>query len=106
MPVLRRITHSPMSVALAVGSKLEAMEDTEWLDIADIAELLGIGVPSARTYHQRARQNERDGQPKPGDMPAPDRHFGRSPAWKSETITEWMQQRPGQGAGGGRPKGS
>lgn len=95
-----------MSAALAGGSKLDTMDGTDWLDISDIARLLGIGVPSARTYNARARQNERDGQPKPGDLPPPDRHFGRSPAWKAETITEWMKQRPGQGVGGGRPRGS
>lgn len=77
------------------------MSGTKFLDIGDIAELLDIGRPSAQTYHQRARQNRRNGVEKPGDLPEPDRYFGKTPVWKETTIKKWMKNRPGRGAGGG-----
>jgi hypothetical protein len=42
-----------------------------------------------------------------GDAPAPDRRFGRSPAWSPRTIRQWQAQRRGRGwrsgQTGGRP---
>lgn len=84
----------------------------------ELAERLGVTYNSARTYHGRSEINRRHGQkpvpscklcqagehgPKPGDLPPPDRHFGRSPVWYPETIENWLPTRPGRGAGGGRP---
>lgn len=74
-----------------------------YLTLADIARVIEVGVDSMRVYHQRASANRRKGTTKPGDLPAPDETFGRSPVWASTTVTEWIASRPGRGAGGGRP---
>lgn len=74
-----------------------------YLTLADIARVIGVGVDSMRVYHQRAAKNRRAKTPRPGDLPAPDETFGRSPVWSSDTISEWIDARPGRGAGGGRP---
>ena len=39
-----------------------------------------------------------------GRMPAPSGHFGRTPWWDRAVIVAWLEQRPGRGAGGGRPR--
>lgn len=74
-----------------------------FLTLSDIARVIGVGIDSMRVYHQRAARNRRDGEVKPGDLPAPDETFGRSPVWDAATISEWIASRPGRGAGGGRP---
>lgn len=35
-----------------------------------------------------------------GQAPAPDRMFGRSPAWQPETIRKWQAERPRKGTTG------
>ncbi|MEV2277687.1 hypothetical protein AB0I72_19075 [Nocardiopsis sp. NPDC049922] len=66
-----------------------------------------IGTPLTRgtvaVYHRGAEKRRRDGAPRPGDFPPPDRKYGRSPVWLPETIDQWVENRPGRGAGGGRP---
>jgi predicted DNA-binding transcriptional regulator AlpA len=66
--------------------------DEELLDVAQIADIVGVKPATIRQYAHR------------GDMPKPDRRFGRSPAWRRSTIARWLEDRPGQGAGGGRPR--
>jgi len=78
--------------------------ETTFLTLTDIAHLAGVEVVTARTYHTRATANRRAGTPKPGDLPAPDQVFGQSPVWTRDTIDTWLKQRPGRGAGGGRPR--
>lgn len=79
---------------------------TEYLDMAGIAELLGVKHQSVHVYHTRAKRNRTAGTPRPGDLPEPDERFGNTPVWHVDTIERWRtQQRPGQGAGGGRPWG-
>ena len=39
-----------------------------------------------------------------GRMPPPSGHFGRTPWWDRAVIVAWLEQRPGRGAGGGRPR--
>ena len=85
------------------GGNLAGMAGTKYLDLAGVADALGVSVGSARTYHTRASANRRAGEPKPGDLPAPDNTFGRSPVWKQTTIDRFLATRPGRGAGGGRP---
>lgn len=72
------------------------------LTLPEIAARIGVGVDSIRVYHQRATKNRRLGTPRPGDLPAPDDTFGRSPVWRESTIARWEKKRPGRGAGGGR----
>lgn len=77
---------------------------TFW-DLEAVADYIGVTYASARTYHGRSQINRKNGTPRPGDFPEPDERFGRSPVWRPETIITWYtQQRPGRGAGGGRPK--
>jgi len=78
------------------------MTTAKLLTLSDIAERIDVGVDSIRVYHQRASKNRRDGNPRPGDLPAPDRYYGRSPVWKLAQIMAWERSRPGRGAGGGR----
>lgn len=78
------------------------MTATNLLTLADIAAEIGVSVDSIRVYHQRASKNRRAGTERPGDLPAPDETFGRSPVWKSSTVRKWIDKRPGRGAGGGR----
>lgn len=78
------------------------MTTAKLLTLPQIAERIGVSVDSIRVYHQRASKNRRDGNVRPGDMPPPDQHFGRSPVWKLATIIAWERKRPGRGVGGGR----
>jgi hypothetical protein len=63
---------------------------TDWWTSSDVvAYLTGAGhriVPST-WYAYRAR----------GQAPAPDRHFGRSPVWRPDTIRTWHHNRPRAG---------
>ncbi|MDT0377264.1 MarR family transcriptional regulator [Streptomyces sp. DSM 42041] len=63
---------------------MAADPNTDYWMTADIAEHLGVKVETVRVYRTR------------GDLPEPDRMFGRTPAWRPETILNW--QRPGRGA--------
>lgn len=74
-----------------------------YLDTREAAALAGVAYATMRYYLQQARAHRAAGKPRPGDLPEPDRYFGRSPAWRRSTITTWLDNRPGQGAGGGRP---
>lgn len=67
------------------------MNPDDLLDTGDVAALVGVKPATIRQYAHR------------GDMPKPDRIIGRSPAWRRSTIQRWLDTRPGQGAGGGRP---
>jgi hypothetical protein len=78
------------------------MNAANLLTLTEIAERIGVGLDSMRVYHQRACKNRRENTVRPGDLPAPDLKFGRSPVWKISTITKWEQRRPGRGRGGGR----
>lgn len=64
------------------------MADTnaDYWTIADVADHWGVTEQTVRTYRSRKR----------GELPEPDRVFGRSPAWKPATILDF--KRPGQGA--------
>ena len=62
------------------------------LDRAALAARLGIHPDSITRYLARRW------------VPAPDGHAGRSPWWYKATIDAWEPTRPGQGAGGGRPR--
>jgi hypothetical protein len=75
-----------------------------FLDYAGVSSLTGIEVAVLQKYQSEARRREREGNPKPGDMPPPDERFSGSPVWKVQTIRAWQKNRPGRGVGGGRPK--
>lgn len=71
------------------------MSDTpaDLLPVEEIAPLLGVTLKSARTYHQTAQRNRREGSPRPTDMPEPDARFGRTPVWRRDTINAWIKVR-------------
>ncbi len=70
----------------------------EYLDLRAIAERIGVGVDSARTYHKRATANREKGDPRPGDLPEPDIRLGRIPGWSPRTIDRWERKRPRRGS--------
>lgn len=66
----------------------ETMADptADYWTIADIADHWDVSPQTVRTYRSRGR----------GELPEPDKVFGRSPVWRPATILNF--QRPGQGA--------
>lgn len=68
-------------------------------DLDGVAALAGITPGSARTYHDRATRNRREGDPRPGDLPEPDYRFGRGkvPVWTDKTVRRWLDNRPRAG---------
>lgn len=86
--------HSPMP---------DEDDGTNYLTLAEIAAELGWSIKTARWLHWQANSRRRNGQSRPGDLPAPDHRYGRTPVWHRQTIAAWRKQRPGPGVGGGRP---
>ncbi|RSX53925.1 hypothetical protein D2E25_0231 [Bifidobacterium goeldii] len=73
-----------------------------FLDLHDVAVIAGISDATARQYHKTARAHRLDGEPHPGDLPAPDVIIGTrsqyaKAGWKRETIDQWMIDRPRKG---------
>jgi len=66
--------------------------DRELLDMPAVARRLGIAPSTVRKYRSSGR------------LPAPDVMLGQSPGWAPATIDAWVTQRPGKGAGAGRPR--
>ena len=63
------------------------------LDMAAAGEHLGVSYASIRAY----RRDE-------PTFPEPDLMLGNTPGWRVEALDAWAAQRPGRGAGGGRPR--
>ena len=84
--------------------KLSLVQRDQLLDLSGIAALLGLALSTVRNYHQISERRRREGTIRPGDFPEPAQRFGRSPAWELSVIRAWQDARPGQGAGGGRPR--
>jgi transposase len=59
--------------------------EADYWTIKDVADHWDVTEQTIRTYRSRKR----------GELPEPDKVFGRSPAWKPETIIGF--KRPGQG---------
>ena len=85
--------HGAHDLSAGCWRVVDELEQGQW-DVAKVAEHLGLSVSSVRSYRARGR------------MPAEDGTIGNSPWWWEDTITEWEQERPGQGVGGGRPRRS
>lgn len=66
------------------------------------------GVSKATAQQNRSRHNARRGTPeaRAGDMPPEDKTIGRSPFWLMASYRTWDANKPGKGAGAGRPKGT
>lgn len=87
-----------------VTGNMQDMVAPKFLTLEDCAHALGLTYRTVRNYHQVAERRRRDGGIRPGDFPPPDMRYGRSPVWKASTIKRWAANRPGRGAGGGRPR--
>ena len=61
---------------------MSAMTEERLLTISEVAEILGIRESSVRGYKAR------------GQMPPPDRQYGRTPLWLERTIREWKGEAP------------
>ncbi len=85
-----------MSAATAARpGRVIRMGGDDYLDLAAIADLLGVQPNTAQVYHKRATRNRREGTSKDWDMPEPDAVFGRSPVWRASTVRAWIAARPG-----------
>ncbi len=74
------------------------------LNRAAVAALLGLKPKSISTYLTESREG---GRYEKHPFPQPDGTIGRAPWWhpsRREELLEWAAARPGQGAGGGRPR--
>lgn len=63
------------------------------LDGAAVAALVGIERTTWTAYVSR------------GTAPKPVAKYADTPVWTSGQVTQWLRARPGQGTGGGRPRG-
>jgi hypothetical protein len=73
----------------------------KFLTLPEIANRQGWSLKTARNRQHEANQRRRSGDSRPGDLPEPDHHVGRTPVWLEATIEAWEKGRPGRGAGGG-----
>lgn len=67
-----------------------------YLSMADVARELGVARNTVAVWRGRYP-----------DFPAPDVTVGGAPGWLESRLDEiraWRSARPGQGAGGGRPR--
>jgi hypothetical protein len=68
----------------------------EYLSQTDLARELDVARATVAVWRGRYP-----------DFPKPDVMVGDVPGWRKERLTEiraWLTTRPGQGAGGGRPR--
>lgn len=75
-----------------------------YLSTSDLAKLLGIAPATVRFLRAQSKPG---GRYAADPFPEPDLVVARSPAWAEERVDEiaaWNARRPGQGAGGGRPR--
>lgn len=76
------------------------------LTIADVAKLLGPSI-KPKTISTYMSESKRGGRYEKHPFPEPDGRIGRAPWWlpsRADAIRKWDVERPGQGAGGGRPR--
>jgi hypothetical protein len=83
------------------------------LGIADVADFLGVTPATISQYLSESRplvgSINRKGRYADHPFPEPNGRIGNSPWWsndRAEEIQAWAASRPGQGAGGGRPRKS
>lgn len=81
-----------------------SMPITNILGLDEVADMLGVGRQSIRTYQARSAQHRKlaaetgdKNHIRPGDLPEPDGRFGNIPYWEKRTIEQWMDKRPGRG---------
>lgn len=57
----------------------------DWWTTEEVASYLKVSTSTVRAYLAR------------GQMPPPDRHFGKASVWRPATIQEWHAHRPRRG---------
>ena len=77
---------------LAVHGRAHDVPQHDRLTTPEVAALCGWQPRTVSQYASRGR------------MPPPTGHFGRTPWWDRAVIVAWLEQRPGRGVGGGRPR--
>lgn len=75
---------SPRSLLATLTAVVEPSR-TDWWLLEDVAVFLDSSKSTVTAYRSR------------GQLPAADTTFGRSPAWRPQTIRDWAARRPGQG---------
>jgi hypothetical protein len=78
--------------------------ETPVLSRQAVAVILGV---QPKTISQYLVESKAGGRYATHPFPAPDGYIGRGPWWRRERESEirgWAAARPGQGAGGGRPR--
>lgn len=70
----------------------------EFLDVAAVAELLGVSTATVRSYSSRAHQGAKSPDTV-NPFPAPAIRVSGSPGWNRADILRWAAQRPGKGKG-------
>lgn len=76
------------------------------LDRTAVAALIGV---QPKTISQYLTESHEGGRYATHPFPKPDGYIGKGPWWRRERKAEikaWAAARPGQGAGGGRPRKS
>ena len=93
-----RLEHELRSQRYPETSELDAHLALSWewarpQELREAAEHLGMAYSTIRGY--------RSTDP---SFPTPDISLGQSDGWWATTLDAWQAQRPGRGAGGGRPR--
>ncbi|MFR9806492.1 hypothetical protein ACL02T_30010 [Pseudonocardia sp. RS010] len=82
--------------AFAAGQPIPELpqhdDPADLLDAAEAAEFAGIEPVTWNRYAERG-----------GLVPEPDEQIHGQPHYRRDTLTHWLANRPGRGAGGGRP---
>ena len=86
---------SALNVLLNFVAMFERAQDVPQYDRLTTAEVAVLCGWQPRTVAQNVSR---------GRMPPASGHFGRTPWWDRAVIVAWLEQRPGRGAGGGRPR--
>jgi hypothetical protein len=84
---------------IAAGPAAPAGTTFRYVDMVEIGSWFNIGHRAVATWRSRYA----DSHP----FPEPDVVIGRTPGWSPDRraeIEQWAAARPGQGAGGGRPR--
>lgn len=72
-----------------------------YLDRNAFAARLKIKAKSLTAYLVASRKHRAAGQPRPGDIPEPDKIVaGRHYLWLEQTVADFIERRPGRGRKG------
>lgn len=87
----------------------KTIPDDAFINIRVWAALQGVKVGSVHRNRTAAEARRKAGESRPGDMPPAAEKETQTlgfPVWSMASYRAWEKNRPGKGAGAGRPKGS